>query len=233
MKISRKITLTIVLTLLLLLGVGYVGLHYVVGNKFGELERMSVERNRERVRAVVQAELGQLTMLGQDWSEWDETYAYMVSRDPAYLAANLNVRTFETLGVDLVALYDADKQPQAAFAYHGGQQVAQTPAQLAPLTDYLVRYGSLKPNAGIWFDGERYYLLAATQILTSEGEGLSGTILMAPLKQGDELLGLIIAERARLSGVWHPDELAFVLSVCDLSAQTLLTLTKLQRLKRS
>ncbi|SIQ70553.1 CHASE4 domain-containing protein [Aeromonas hydrophila] len=49
-------------------------------------------------RAVVQAEFGQLTMLGQDWSEWDETYAYMVSRDPVYLAANLNVRTFETLG---------------------------------------------------------------------------------------------------------------------------------------
>ena len=97
MKISRKITLTIVLTLLLLLGVGYVGLHYVVGNKFGELERMSVERNRERVRAVVQAELGQLTMLGQDWSEWDETYAYMVSRDPAYLAANLNVRSYSHL----------------------------------------------------------------------------------------------------------------------------------------
>ncbi len=118
---------------------------------------------------MVQAELGQLTMLGQDWSEWDETYAYMVSRDPAYLAANLNVRTFETLGVDLVALYNADKQPQAAFAYHGGQLVTQTPAQLAPLTDYLVRNGSLKPNAGIWFDGERYYLLAATQILTSSG----------------------------------------------------------------
>ena len=56
---------------------------------------------------------------------------------------------------------------------------------------------------------------------------------MAPLKQGDELLGFIIAERARLSEVWHPDELAFVLSVCDLSAQTLLTLTKLQRLKYS
>lgn len=54
-------------------------------------------------------------------------------------------------------------------SYHGGQHVAQTPAQLAPLTDYLVRYGSLKPNAGIWFDGERYYLLAATQILTSSG----------------------------------------------------------------
>ncbi len=69
-------------------------------------------------------------------------------------------------------------------SYHGGQQVAQTPAQLAPLTDYLVRYGSLKPNAGIWFDGERYYLLAATQILTSEGEGLSGTILMAPSSRG-------------------------------------------------
>ncbi|WP_408756157.1 CHASE4 domain-containing protein [Aeromonas oralensis] len=46
----------------------------------------------------MQAEFGQLTMLGQDWSEWDETYAYMVSRDPVYLAANLNVRTFETLG---------------------------------------------------------------------------------------------------------------------------------------
>ncbi|MFQ2274682.1 hypothetical protein [Aeromonas hydrophila] len=56
---------------------------------------------------------------------------------------------------------------------------------------------------------------------------------MAPLKQGDELLGFIIAGRARLSEVWHHDELAFVLSVCDLSAQTLLTLTKLQRLKRS
>lgn len=118
---------------------------------------------------MVQAELGPLTMLGQDWSEWDETYAYTVSRDPVYLAANLNVRTFETLGVDLVALCNADKQPQAAFAYHGGQLMTQTPAQLAPLTDYLVRYGSLKPNAGIWFDGERYYLLAATQILTSSG----------------------------------------------------------------
>lgn len=171
MKISRKITLTIVLTLLLLLGVGYVGLHYVVGNKFGELERLSVERNRERVRAVVQAELDQLTILGQDWSEWDDTYAYMASRDPAYLAANLNARTFETLAVDLVALYDADKRPQVAFAYHGGKLLAQTPDELAPLTDYLVRYGSLKPNGGIWLDGERYYLLAATQILTSEGRG--------------------------------------------------------------
>ena len=46
-------------------------------------------------------------------------------------------------------------------------------------------------------------------------EGLSGTILMAP-QAGDELLGFIIAERAKLSEVWHPDELAFVLSVCDL-----------------
>ncbi|WAF89112.1 hypothetical protein NRZ28_13170 [Aeromonas hydrophila] len=110
----------------------------------------------------MQAELGQLNMLGQDWSEWDETCAYMVSRDPAYLAANLNVRTFETLGVDLVALYDADKQPQLSWRPTGG-------ADPGPAGDYLVRYGSLKPNAGIWFDGERYYLLAATQILTSSG----------------------------------------------------------------
>lgn len=59
-------------------------------------------------------------MLGQDWSEWDETCAYMVSRDPLYLAANLNVHTFETLGVDLVALYDADKQPQLSWRPAGG-----------------------------------------------------------------------------------------------------------------
>lgn len=179
MKISRKITLTIVLTLLLLQGVGYVGLHYVVSDKFGELERVSVERNRERVRAVVQAELGQLTMLGQDWSEWDETYAFMARRDQAYLDANFNVRTFETLGIDLLALYDRVKQPQVAFAYQAGKLVSQTPAQLGALTDYLMRYGTLKPNAGIWFDGERYYLMTATQILSSEGEGPSrGTLLL-------------------------------------------------------
>ncbi|MDM5132803.1 hypothetical protein OB962_17660 [Aeromonas piscicola] len=46
-------------------------------------------------------------------------------------------------------------------------------------------------------------------------------------------VSFIIAERSSLKEESHPDETAFVLWVCDLFAQTLLTLTKLQQLKRS
>ena len=62
-------------------------------------------------------------------------------------------------------------------------------------------------------------------------EGLSGTILMAP-QAGDELLGFIIAERAKLSEYGIPTNSPSCCR-CAISAQTLLTLTKLQRLKRS
>jgi hypothetical protein len=70
--------------------------------------------------------------------------------------------------------------------------------------------------------------------MNQAGLAFSGTILMAPLKQGMSCsVSFIIAERSSLKEESHPDETAFVLWVCDLFAQTLLTLTKLQPLKRS
>ena len=161
MKISRKITLTIVLTLLLLLGVGYVGLHYVVGNKFGELERMSVERNRERVRAVVQAELASSPCWGRTGRVGRDLRLHGESRSG--LSGGQSQRAhLRDPGVDLVALYDADKQPQAAFCLSWWPAGDADPGP-AGASDFIwCATAASKPNAGIWFDGERYYLLAAT-----------------------------------------------------------------------
>lgn len=180
MKISRRITLSILLVLLLLLTSGYLGLHLLVEGRFAELEHGAIERNQNRVEQAMGGEVGNLLRLARDWAEWDDTYDYMETRDPRYLASNINARTFETLGFDHIALFDGARRPQFAERYEKGQTLAMTPEQLAGLESLLARQAAGREFSGLWLDGNERLLIAGSPILTSEGEGPGrGMLLMA------------------------------------------------------
>ncbi|WED78417.1 CHASE4 domain-containing protein [Aeromonas allosaccharophila] len=206
MKISRRITLSILSVLLLLLTFGYLGLHLLVEERFAELELGTIERNQNRVVQAMAVEVGNLLRLTRDWAEWDDTYHFMVNRDPRYLASNINARTFETLGVDYIAIYDSARRPLFAEHYEQGKTQPVTPEQLVRLERLQARQSAGREFSGLWLNGKERMLLAGAPILTSEGEGPSrGILLMA--RQMDEPLLAQLRQRLSLT-LDLPDEQA-------------------------
>ena len=206
MKISRRITLSILSVLLLLLTFGYLGLHLLVEERFAELELGTIERNQNRVVQAMAVEVGNLLRLTRDWAEWDDTYHFMVNRDPRYLASNINARTFETLGVDYIAIYDSARRPLFAEHYEQGKTQPVTPEQLVRLERLQARQSAGREFSGLWLNGKERMLLAGAPILTSEGEGPSrGIFLMA--RQMDEPLLAQLRQRLSLT-LDLPDEQA-------------------------
>ncbi|MBZ6067237.1 MULTISPECIES: CHASE4 domain-containing protein [Aeromonas] len=206
MKISRRITLSILLVLLLLLTSGYLGLHLLVEERFAELERGAIDRNQNRVVQAIGGEVGNLLRLTRDWAEWDDTYHYMADRDPRYLASNINARTFETLGFDHIAIYDGARHLLFAQGYEQGRVGPLSAEQLARQERLLARQPVGREFSGLWLDGEERLLIAGAPILTSEGEGPSRGILLLARHLDDPLL---VQLRKRLSlTLALPDEQA-------------------------
>ena len=177
MKISRIITLIIVLTLLLIQGSIYLGLHQLLVNEFNELDRTSAERNITRLQEAYKAELRQLTQKVRDWSEWDDTYLYIANKNPGYEDKNITYQSLSAIGVDTVAFYD-QKQFLSGKSVHDGKMVNIAPELLTKLNKYMQNKPALQYKEGLLFDGKRYYLMIERPILTSEGQGpINGTLV--------------------------------------------------------
>ena len=72
------------------------------------LERLELDlarRDLHRVLAAVDRDLLHLSSFTRDWSQWDDTYRYVVGDNPEYVDSNLDDSTWENIAVDLVAVY--------------------------------------------------------------------------------------------------------------------------------
>ncbi len=83
----------------------------VIRDGFDDLETAAAETDLERAQHAIDREVERLERSVLDWAEWDDTYAYIETRDPAYITSNVDVATLEALELSLFAIIGADGSP--------------------------------------------------------------------------------------------------------------------------
>ncbi len=158
---------------------------WIVQPAFVELERAQALEDATRARAVVASELRQLDLKLGDWADWDDSYAFAESRDPAFVQSNLGDWTIleGNTQLNLAAIfdrggrrlysggYDSDLGGEVLPAAFDGDRPAVWEA-LAPTVDAEEgRTGLLRTEQGL-------LMLAARPLRTTQGQGPSRGVLV-------------------------------------------------------
>lgn len=163
----------------------------IVIQGFNRLETQYAIRDVARAREALADELANLDSATTDYAFWDDTYAYMVSHNPSYIAVNFVDQTFVNNRLNLVLLIDMTGQLvySKAFDLEQGSEIplpddlSDRIAPLLPLADPESYRRGILPLA------EGAMLLTARPILTSDALGpprgalMMGRMLNAALLQ--------------------------------------------------
>jgi len=103
----RRKTWLLVAGAFLLLAAGTAGVTQVVLTRgFGRVEEEAARVNVSRVCGALAADDQDLGRTAQDYAQWDRTYEYLLSGDPAFPRQELNQDILSHLSVDQLLLFD-------------------------------------------------------------------------------------------------------------------------------
>jgi len=148
--------------------------HAIILPSFRDLERQEAEKDMARCLDAVARELETLATVTKDYGTWDDTYAFVESRDPAYIEDNLRWEYQEKqLHNNLVCIVDDSGKVvwgEAMDSAHGGAQA------LPPFPAALL---SAPPSRGLLLTAHTPLLIASHAIVKSSGQGPSrGTMVL-------------------------------------------------------
>ncbi len=163
-------------------------LHMIVSaallRSFGELEQQSVRRDVERGADALSNELATLRGKAGDWSNWDDTYAFVEDTNPEYIASNLGNTAFGDLRINLLMIIHSSGRTVfgKAFDLDAGEEVP-LPRSLQgdqPVDDELFHQDDPDHDlTGVLLLPEGSLMVTARPILTSEAQGPArGTLIM-------------------------------------------------------
>ncbi|MFD2204655.1 ATP-binding protein [Kiloniella antarctica] len=110
MSIQGKIG-SLVAALFLMLIIFSAGILYsIVIPEFENLDRENTIHRAQQIQNTLHDELEDLVVYSSDWGIWDDTYAYMESRDPEFIASSAPDDTFEITNIHLMAFFNMDKE---------------------------------------------------------------------------------------------------------------------------
>jgi len=231
MSIRTKTLVLIAATTAVLLAILYSLFLLIVLGRFARLERMEAERNADRALNALNDEQMQLDAFNNDWAVWDDTYAFIASGDPKYLASNLVDETFLNARLNFMVFLDNRRRVVYArgFDYHQAEGVSLSPSLLnlllGPVRVRESRASDMM-RSGLLLLPLDPALVSYRPILTSTGEGpVRGTLLMGRYLDWEEIqrLGSSIQLSLQLFRLDEqpPKDLASVLPLLNEAAQPL------------
>jgi len=81
-------------------------LRSVLFTRFIELEEAYIYDNLVRVEKAVSQELEHLSKLNIDWASWDDSYEFILTKDPDYIKSNLTEDALSTLSLNFIYFID-------------------------------------------------------------------------------------------------------------------------------
>lgn len=98
---------TRVVSLLLVIGICFIGLNYlseqlILLPSFKSLEQSEAQKDIERVEDAIQREIHYLDVFCHNWAAWDDTYEYIMDYNMDFVVSNLNEETFYDQNLNLV-----------------------------------------------------------------------------------------------------------------------------------
>lgn len=186
MTFRKQILLIIFVTLICPISLLYgIAWHITLGS-FGQLEQRDMQKNVERVRDTLAAEFDNLQGKAADWSNWDDTYAFIENRNPGFIKSNIVDQPFIGIRLNFMIFVNSSGK----LVYERGFDLAQRkeiplPESLQKQVSSISVTQSTDPGKqvkalGILLLPENPLVIVSRQILTSEAKGPSrGTLIFA------------------------------------------------------
>jgi signal transduction histidine kinase len=184
MKIGGKTTLGLGGVIAASVALNYAVLRTQVFPSFVVLEQAKAEQNLERAQDALNAEMRSLAMMAADWANWDDTYEFAADGNPAYIEENLSYLAHETLGINLIYVYDLSGKLLSGTVFDLEEERRLEPEsfvldQVTPGHFLLHHPDSEDLHSGIVLTSLGPIMLASRPILTNEAEGpRRGTFVM-------------------------------------------------------
>ncbi|WP_417452517.1 ATP-binding protein [Kiloniella sp.] len=106
MSIQSKIGSLLAVLFLVLIATSAAILKTVVEPEFADLDRENTIHRSQQIQNTLNAELKDLKIYSSDWGVWDDTYEYMVKKDPDFIAGSAPDDTFLLTDIHMMAFYD-------------------------------------------------------------------------------------------------------------------------------
>ena len=156
----------------------------LVVTRFDRQEEARMHDDTLRVTQALQTELTSLSTFVMNWSNWDDTYAYVRRPTQAYETSNLTAPSFESIRINLLLFLNRRGKVVKASAYDllnkklvPGNELAR--AVLDRGGRDLIPVGTQDSRQGIVMLPSGPWLIAARPVLTSASSGPSaGTVVM-------------------------------------------------------
>ncbi|MFL5800209.1 MAG: CHASE4 domain-containing protein [Roseiflexaceae bacterium] len=197
-----KTLLIIVTTLIGVLVLLYLPIRLIVLGSFIALEEQLTRQDVQRALNALDDDITTLDRTTKDYASWDDSYAFVESADPEYVAQNFIDDTFTNNRLSLVVFVNDQRKVvfSKAFDLSAGQAISVSQhLQTFSADDLLLRHpDTLTGTTGILLLPEGPMLVAARPILTSLAQGpIRGTLIMGRALDAAEITRL--AETMRLS----------------------------------
>ncbi|MBI5232595.1 MAG: EAL domain-containing protein [Coriobacteriales bacterium] len=169
-------------------------------------ETVEVSRTLARAEEAIRLQADAMTVHGEDWARWDESYDFIETRDPAWIDANLHPDTLETLHLDFMAFFDRSGDVVASetrdYLATGQDRlpvgvtslVVEHPELLRAEADAGARSGILNLQGGPAF-------VSTHPVVKTDGSGPArGTLVMGTFIEPDEVrqLARVVGHRVYL-----------------------------------
>lgn len=179
MNLRQKTILMILATFIVVMGAGAALANIFFLGSFRGLEQEMMKEEVSRFHYLLDSELENLATIANDWAAWDDTYRFIQSSDPAYIASNLVESTFRDLAIRDTLFLNA----QDGIVFQASYD-AQTGMYGDINVDTLRFLASQKESAlqsitsGFFSENGQLMLFSANPILTSLEEGPSRGVLI-------------------------------------------------------
>jgi PAS domain S-box-containing protein len=183
MTLRKKTLLITGATLAGLVGVLYTAMSVILIDGFSGVEQRHTRENVERLRNAITGDIKHLDATTNDWASWDDTYRFVVDRNKAYSASNLNDASLSPLEVDFVLFLDQSWEPIFVTGYDRKRsRMAPLPAGLRTLlsekSPLFQHHDADSARSGFVLLPEGPAMLASRPILTSARKGpVRGTLV--------------------------------------------------------
>lgn len=173
-----KIRIKVFLTVLVVFGVLFYGVSKIFTNietkNFAELEDNAIKEDLERIKIELDDQFDELALKVTDWSNWDDTYAFVEDKNKEYIDSNLDDETFSQLHLDFILIENL--QNEVAFSKYltenGVQSFPQDFLEKLKLQNFstLNNSNGFIKVAGIIDTKEGPFVIAAQSITSSNGK---------------------------------------------------------------
>ncbi len=172
MRLRAKVFLVVSGTLLVLLGVSFWIIYVNLNREFTAAQHDDAHAQIATSFGILNRDIESFAMKLRDWSQWDDSYAFMQDQNQAYIDSNLNDETFQPLGIDFLLFLDTEGNivfEKQVPALDKKNQSAELPSKYLREEEHFWKQN--ESFSGLLSLDGNVFLLAARPIVRSNGSG--------------------------------------------------------------